>query len=227
MNMDQIISLITLLFIEIILGIDNVIFISILANKLPEERRKVFTNWGLSLAMVMRLLLLLVISWLVKLDDTLFTMLSIDISGKDLILIIGGLFLIYKSAKELFFDNDHEHNVSSTKNTFNALLGQVILLDLVFSVDSIITAIGLVSEVWIMYAAVIVSTLVMFFAARPIHNFIQKYPSFKILALCFLLLVGVSLIAEGISYEIPKGYIYFSMGFAFLVDWIQMKKQKN
>lgn len=223
---DAIIPLISLIALEVILGIDNIIFISILADKLPENQRNKLRVWGIGLAMVMRLALLAFISWILKLDKTLFSAFDFDFTGKGLILIVGGLFLIYKSTKEIYHKSEiasNEELIVSKQAKFGQLLGEVILLDLVFSVDSIITAVGMVNELWIMYTAVIVTVLIMLVASKPISAFISKHPSFKILALCFLMMIGVSLIAEGFQFKIPKGYIYFSMGFAFLVDVIQMK----
>jgi len=223
---DVLIPLISLIALEVILGIDNIIFISILADKLPESQRNKLRIWGIGLAMIMRLALLAFISWILKLDKTLFSAFEIDFTGKGFILIVGGLFLIYKSTKEIY----HKSEVASNdepivpKNVkFGQLLGEVVLLDLVFSIDSIITAVGMVNELWIMYTAVIVTVLIMLVASKPISLFISKHPSFKILALCFLMMIGVSLLAEGFQFKIPKGYIYFSMAFAFLVDVIQMK----
>jgi predicted tellurium resistance membrane protein TerC len=227
---EAIIPLISLIALEVILGIDNIIFISILADKLPIEQRNKLRYWGIGLAMVMRLCLLGFISWILKLDKTLFTIFDNDFSGKGLILIFGGLFLIYKSTKEIYhkteISNEDKPNVPKNSN-FKKLLTEVIILDLVFSIDSIITAVGMVQEVWVMYTAVIVTVVVMLFASKPISEFIRKHPSFKILALCFLMMIGVSLLAEGFHFEIPKGYIYFSMAFAFLVDVIQMKATKK
>ncbi len=222
---DAIIALISLIALEVILGIDNIIFISILADRLPEEQRNKLRYWGIGLAMVMRLLLLAVISWILKLDQTLFTLFETKFSGKGLILIFGGLFLIYKATKEIYHKTEQAEATpgAGQQATFSRLLGEIIVLDLVFSVDSIITAVGMAQDLWVMYTAVIVTVIIMLIASRPISQFIHKHPSFKILALCFLLLIGVSLLAEGFSFEIPKGYIYFSMAFAFLVDIIQMK----
>jgi len=227
---DAIIPLLSLIALEVILGIDNIIFISILADKLPEEKRNKLRYWGIGLAMVMRLCLLAFLSWILKLDKTLFTLYGIDFSGKGLILILGGFFLIYKSTKEIY----HKTEVANQDQpaipkaiSFNKLLSEVIILDLVFSIDSIITAVGMVKELWVMYTAVIVTVIIMIFASQPISKFISKHPSFKILALCFLMMIGVSLLAEGFHFEIPKGYIYFSMAFAFLVDVIQMKTVKH
>jgi predicted tellurium resistance membrane protein TerC len=182
------------------------------------------------LAMVMRLILLAFIAWILKLDKTLFRLFDIEFSGKGLILIAGGLFLIYKSTKEIH----HKSEIASEQQpdippvtSFKKLLLEVIILDLVFSVDSIITAVGMVQQLWVMYTAVIVTVIIMVFASKPISEFIRKHPSFKILGLCFLMMIGLSLIAEGFHFEIPKGYIYFSMAFAFLVDVIQMKTVKQ
>ena len=223
---DSLIPLVSLIALEVILGIDNIIFISILADKLPESQRNKLRYWGIGLAMVMRLALLALISWILKLDKTLFNIADIDFSGKGLILILGGLFLIYKSTKEIYHKTEIATSNASQlprKGSFGRFLGEVIILDLVFSIDSIITAMGMVQELWIMYTAVVVTVIIMLFASKPISSFISKHPSFKILALCFLMMIGVSLIAEGFHFEIPKGYIYFSMAFAFLVDVIQMK----
>jgi predicted tellurium resistance membrane protein TerC len=225
-----IIPLISLIALEVVLGIDNIVFISILADKLPENQRNKLRYWGIGLAMAMRLCLLALISWILKLDQTLFRFFEIDFTGKGIILILGGLFLIYKSTKELY----HKTEISSEsspkipkKISFKKLLAEVIILDLVFSVDSIITAVGMVQELWIMYTAVIVTVIIILLASKPISDFIRKHPSFKVLALCFLMMIGVALLAEGLHFEIPKGYIYFSMAFAFLVDIIQMKTVKK
>jgi predicted tellurium resistance membrane protein TerC len=227
---EAIVPLLSLVALEVILGIDNIIFISILSDKLPADKRKKLRYWGLGLAMLMRLGLLAVISWILKLDQTLFTILEIDISGKGIILMAGGLFLIYKSTKEIYVKTEvhSEKDPSESKaRSFSKLLTEVIILDLVFSVDSIITAVGMVKEIWVMYAAVIITVAIMLIAAKPISEFIQKHPSFKILALCFLMMIGVSLLAEGMHFAIPKGYIYFSMAFAFIVDVVQMKALKG
>jgi len=227
---DSIIPLLSLIALEVILGIDNIIFISILADKLPDKDRNKLRYWGIGLAMVMRLLLLTIISWILKLDQTLFRLFEINFSGKGLILIVGGLFLIYKSTKEIYHKTEvvEGENVTTQQITnFGKLLSEVIILDLVFSIDSIITAVGMVQELWVMYTAVIITVVIMLIASKPISEFIRKHPSFKILALCFLMMIGVSLLAEGFHFEIPKGYIYFSMAFAFLVDIIQMKTTKK
>jgi len=227
---ETLIPLLSLISLEIILGIDNVIFISVLSDKLPAAQRGKLRYWGLGLAMLMRLFLLAVISWILKLDHVLFTVMDVGISGKGLILLAGGLFLIYKSSTEILHktENPADDGIKvPAKASFKNLLMEIIVLDLVFSIDSIITAVGMVQELWIMYVAVIVTVIIMLFASGPISKFIQKHPSFKILALCFLMMIGITLIAEGLTFVIPKGYIYFSMAFAFIVDFIQLRKLGN
>lgn len=223
---DALVPLLSLIALEVILGIDNIIFISILADKLPRPQQKKLRLWGLTLAMLLRLLLLAFISWILQLDQTLFTLNDTAFTGKALILMVGGLFLLYKSTKEIYHKTElaDQPTVTARYNAgFTQLLGEVILLDLVFSIDSIITAVGMVQELWIMYAAVIITVSIMMVASGPISRFISRHPSFKILALCFLLMIGIALLADGLGFHIPKGYIYFSMAFAFLVDIIQMK----
>ena len=223
--LEIIVPLITLISLEVILGIDNIIFISILADKLPEENRAKLRQLGLFLAMFLRLGLLAVVAWIMKLDKPLFTVLENQISGKDIILLVGGTFLLYKSTVEIYHKTEHaeETKKDSKPAVFRDLLIQILLLDMVFSIDSIITAVGLVKELWIMYTAVVVSVIIMFFAAKPISNFISKHPSFKVLALSFLLMIGLTLIAEGLEVHVPKGYVYFAMFFSFLVNVIQLK----
>ncbi len=226
MNSEILISLITLVFLEIILGIDNIIFISLITDKLAIEKRKKARFIGLSLALILRLILLGAISWILKLDIGLFTVYGNEFSGKDLILISGGMFLLYKSSKEIF-EKTEEHKTEEFKksNSFKSIIGQILLLDLIFSIDSIITAVGLVEELWIMYMAVIVSISIMLLISKNISNFINKHPSLKILALAFLMMIGLALIAEGFNLHIPKAYIYFSMAFSFLVNLIQIRKK--
>lgn len=228
--MEVVIALATLILLEVVLGLDNVIFISIVAAKLPPHQQKKARRLGLILAMFLRLGLLGIISLILKLQGNLFTVFDIGISGKDLILILGGLFLIYKSTAEIHHkmegeDGDTSKNIKAT--SFRSVIIQILILDLVFSVDSIITAVGMVDELWVMYAAVIITVGIMMFAAEPISRFVNNHPAFKMLALSFLLLIGVSLIAEGLDFHIPKGYIYFSMAFALGVDVLQMKMKKT
>ena len=217
--------MLTLVALEIVLGIDNIIFISILAGKLPPAQQPKARTYGILLAMVLRLGLLAGISVIMKLDNGLFNLYGISISGKDLILILGGLFLIYKSAKEIHYKMEGApgHKQAAGTSSFAAVIGQILLLDLVFSVDSIITAIGLANKIWVMYVAVIFAVVIMVVAAGPISNFVNKHPAFKILALSFLLLIGFTLLIEGFDVHVPKGYVYFAMAFALLVDIIQMK----
>ena len=226
--MENIIALLTLVLLEVVLGIDNIIFISIVTGKLPVEQQKKARRLGLILAMLMRLILLTLISLILRLQGDLFTVFSIGISGKDIILILGGLFLLYKSATEIHNKVEGGHEEAGTKKaaTFGNAIGQIIVLDIVFSIDSIVTAVGMVDHLWIMYTAVVISVSIMLFASEPVSAFINKYPSFKILALSFLLLIGVSLIGEGLDFHIPKGYIYFSVAFALLVDIFQLRSGK-
>ncbi|MBM3413584.1 MAG: TerC family protein [Bacteroidetes bacterium] len=223
---EALIPLLSLIVLEVILGIDNIIFISILADRLPDQQRKKLKFWGLTLAMLMRLLLLAFIAWILKLDTTLFSIGTTAFTGKGLILLTGGLFLLYKSTKEIYYQTEVAANPMASipvKATFVQLLGEIVVLDLVFSVDSIITAVGMVQELWVMYAAVITAVAIMMIAAGPISDFIRRHPSFKILALCFLLMIGVALLADGLGFHIPKEYIYFSLAFALIVDVIQLK----
>lgn len=228
--MEWIIPLITLILLEVVLGLDNVIFISIVAVKLPENQQQKARRLGLILAMFIRLGLLGIISYILKLEGNLFTIMNNDISGKDIILMFGGLFLIYKSATEIHHKMEGEDG-DATKDikavTFQGVIVQILILDIVFSIDSIITAVGMVQELWIMYAAVIVTVVIMLFASEPISKFVNKHPAFKMLALSFLMLIGVSLIGEGLDMHIPKGYIYFSMGFALLVNVLQIRMTRK
>jgi predicted tellurium resistance membrane protein TerC len=228
--MEVVVALLTLILLEVVLGIDNIVFISIVTSRLPEAQQKKGRRIGLLLAMVMRLLLLTVVSWVLKLEGDLFTVFSRGISGKDLILICGGLFLLYKSASEIYHKMEGETGDKSKAikvTTFSSAIGQILILDLVFSIDSIITAVGMVDQLWVMYTAVVVSVGLMLFAAEPVSNFVNKHPAFKMLALSFLLLIGFALIGEGLDVHIPKGYIYFSMAFALLVDVFQMRMTRK
>lgn len=235
---ESIIALLTLILLEVVLGLDNVIFISILSSRLPEHQQKKARRLGLILAMFIRLGLLAIISVILKLTSDIFHIpwyteasdYKMGISGKDLILILGGIFLLYKSATEMYHKMEGEEGDTQTSIkavSFKGVILQILLLDIVFSVDSIITAVGMVDELWVMYTAVIITVVIMLFAAEPISKFVNNHPVFKMLALSFLLLIGVSLIAEGFEVHIPKGYIYFSMGFALLVDVLQMKTTKT
>lgn len=219
----------TLTLLEVVLGIDNVIFISILAGKLPPEQRERARIIGLSLAMVMRVLLLLVIAWIVRLTQPWFTVLGHDFSGRDLILLSGGLFLVGKSTFEIHDHLEGEHGDKSARipASFASVIVQVLLLDLVFSLDSVITAVGMVDQVGVMIAAVIVAVGFMLFFSGTIARFVDKHPTLKMLALSFLILIGVTLVAEGFGQHISKGYIYFAMAFSVIVEALNIQVRRR
>jgi predicted tellurium resistance membrane protein TerC len=223
------IALVTLTVLEIVLGIDNIVFISILAGKLRREDRERARKVGLSLAMFIRIGLLLSITWVMGLTAPIFTTLGKAISGRDLILIIGGLFLIAKSTHEIHDKLEGEEGGASAKvaASFAAVIVQILLLDIVFSLDSVITAVGMAEQVSIMILAVVIAVGVMLISAGPISAFVEKHPTVKMLALSFLLLIGVSLIGEGLDQHIPKGYIYFAMGFSIFVEMINLRIRKK
>jgi len=225
------VALLTLTSLEIILGIDNIIFISVLVGRLPEKDRKRGRRFGLALAMISRILLLLSITWVMKLNDALFTILSNEISGRDLILICGGLFLLTKSTHEIHHtmeDQDSpQHDNGNATVTFGSVLLQVAVIDLVFSLDSVITAVGLADEVQIMILAIVISVGIMMLSATAIGNFVDEHPTVKMLALSFLILVAVTLVAEGLDFHFPKGYIYFAMAFSFFVEMLNLRIRKN
>jgi predicted tellurium resistance membrane protein TerC len=223
------IAFFTLTALELVLGIDNVIFISILVDKLPAQRRETARRIGLFLAMFMRVGLLLILSWLVGLTKPLFTLLGTNISGRDLILILGGLFLVWKSTREVhqLTEGEEGHSSSAVQASFTAIILQIIIIDMVFSLDSIITAVGMVDEVSVMIAAVIASVGLMMLFARGIGNFVSTHPSIKMLALSFLLVVGVMLIAEGFGHKVPKGYIYFAMAFSVAVEMLNIRMRRK
>ncbi len=219
----------TLTALELVLGIDNIIFISILVDKLPKARRELARKIGLFMAMFMRIGLLLVLAWIVGLVAPMFTVMGQGISGRDLILILGGLFLIWKSTGEIHqsLEGDPEHGPSAVKATFAAVILQIMVVDLVFSLDSIITAVGMVDEVAIMIAAVVVSVGLMMLFAGPIGRFVSDHPTIKMLALSFLVVVGVVLVAEGFGHHVPKGYVYFGMAFSLCVEMLNIHMRKK
>jgi predicted tellurium resistance membrane protein TerC len=220
------ISLTTLTALEIVLGIDNIIFISILAGKLPVEQQQKARQIGLMLALVSRLLLLASIAWMAKLTTPLFTLLDHGVSGRDLILIIGGLFLLAKSTHEIhdkLEGVDGGHNPAKGAAKFSSVLVQIMLLDIVFSLDSVITAVGMAQHLAVMIAAVVLAMGVMLLAARGISDFVNKHPTIKVLALSFLILIGITLVAEGTGAHISKGYVYFAMAFSFAVELLNVK----
>ena len=213
-------ALAALLALEIVLGVDNVVFISILASKLPVEQQDKARKTGLLAAGGMRVLLLLAVGWIITLKKELFAIGSVGFSGKELILLAGGLFLIYKATKEIHhkLEGDEGAKSSRTAPTFAAVVGQVLLLDLVFSIDSVITAVGMTTYVWVMVIAIITAVFIMLAASKAIYTFVNAHPSVKMLALAFLLLIGTTLIAEGFGQKIPKGYIYAAMAFSVFVE---------
>ena len=218
------IAFFTLTVLEIVLGIDNIVFISILAGKLPVAQQARARTVGLALAMITRILLLLTLSWIVHLVDPLFTVWEKDISGRDMILIAGGLFLVAKSTHEIHLKLEGESRTEmGAYPSFASVIVQILILDVVFSLDSVITAIGMVDNVAVMIAAVIVAVLVMLVAAGPIGRFVEKHPTVKMLALSFLMLIGVTLMAEGFGQHISKGYIYFAMGFSIFVEMLNLR----
>ena len=220
----------TLTALELVLGIDNIIFISILVDKLPKEKREFARKIGLFMAMFMRIGLLLVLAWIVGLVAPLFTVLGQEISGRDLILILGGLFLIWKSTSEIHQSIEGEeesHGSKAVKATFAAVILQIMVVDLVFSLDSIITAVGMVDDVRIMIAAVIGSVALMMLFAGPIGRFVSDHPTIKMLALSFLVVVGVVLVAEGFDHHVPKGYVYFGMAFSLAVEMLNIHMRKK
>jgi predicted tellurium resistance membrane protein TerC len=228
-NPEAWIAFATLTALELVLGIDNIIFISILVDKLPKAQQGFARRLGLFMAMFMRVGLLLVLAWIVGLVAPLFTVLGQVISGRDLILILGGLFLVWKSTTEIHgsLEGSEGHTAAAVKATLTAVITQIMVIDLVFSLDSIITAVGMVDDVRIMIAAVVVSVALMMLFAAPIGHFVSAHPTIKMLALAFLVVVGVVLIAEGFDTHVPKGYVYFAMAFSFGVEVLNIRMRKK
>ncbi len=221
------IALFTLIVLELVLGVDNVIFISILAGKLPQADQQRARRTGIMLAVVTRILLLLSLSWVISLEEALFTLpyFDIGISGRDLILLVGGLFLLWKSTTEIHekLEGKEGHATAKVGATFMSVIIQIMLLDIVFSLDSVITAVGMVDELMIMIIAVVVAAGIMVFTSGPIGEFVEKHPTVKMLALSFLLMIGFTLVVEGLHQHIPKGYVYFAMGFSIFVEMINLR----
>jgi predicted tellurium resistance membrane protein TerC len=219
------IALATLTFLEIVLGVDNIIFISILSGKLPPHQQPRARRLGLLGAMITRVLLLFSLAWIIRLTKPWFTVLGQEISGRDLILIGGGLFLLAKSTYEIHdkLEGEEGHASGRAAASFTSVIVQIMLLDIVFSLDSVITAVGMVDELWVMVTAVILAVAIMMLSAEPISVFVHRHPTVKMLALSFLLLIGLSLLAEGFDHHIPKGYIYFAMGFSVFVEAINLR----
>ena len=226
---DGLVALLTLTVLEVVLGIDNVIFISILAGKLPAGQQEKARRIGLIGAMVMRILLLLSITWIMRLTEPLFTVLNHPFSGRDLILAGGGLFLLFKATREIHerLEGQEGHVAARVAPSLAAVIGQIMLLDIVFSLDSVITAVGMADDVAVMIAAVVVAVAIMLFASGAVSRFVDNHPTVKVLALSFLMLIGVSLLADGFGVHIPKGYIYFAMGFSVMVEAINLRASKK
>ncbi len=223
------IALLTLTALEIVLGIDNIIFITVLAGRLPENERNRGRIIGLAMAMITRILLLLSLTWVMGLTKPLFQLLSYEISGRDIILLIGGLFLLAKSTHEIHanLEGEEERVETSKAVSFVGIITQIAILDIVFSLDSVITAVGLVNQIPVMVAAIIIAIIVMMVSAKSIGDFVESHPTIKMLALSFLILVGVSLIGEGLDLHIPKGYIYFAMAFSVGVEMLNIKMRSK
>lgn len=222
------IAFVTLVALELVLGVDNVIFISILAGKLPAGQQSKARRVGLALAVISRILLLFSLSWIIGLEDPIFTVFGIDITGRDIILMLGGLFLVGKATFEIHekLEGAEGHASAAVKATFAGVILQVLLLDVVFSLDSVITAVGMVDQIAIMVAAVVVAAIVMIVSVDPIGDFVERHPTIKMLALSFLLLIGFTLIVEALHQHIPKGYIYFAMGFSVFVEFLNLRMRK-
>ncbi|GLU48091.1 TerC family protein [Nocardiopsis ansamitocini] len=228
MTTDLIIGFLTLTVLEIVLGIDNLVFISILSNKLPEHQREKARKLGIALALITRLALLASISWIVQLTEPLFSVAGFEFSGQALILLVGGFFLLAKGTYEIHesLEGDHGHKASTTGAVFGVVVAQIVALDLVFSLDSVITAVGMIDPeglgIWVMVAAVVIAVIVMLVSANPLARFVNDHPTVKMLALAFLLLIGMSLVAEGFGFHIEKGFIYTAMGFSLFVEVLNL-----
>jgi predicted tellurium resistance membrane protein TerC len=219
------IALLTLTVLEVVLGIDNIVFITILAEKLPKDQQERARQIGLGLALGTRILLLLSLNWIIGLTEPLFAIAGFDLSGRDLILLAGGLFLLGKSTFEIHdkLEGEEEHTTSSAAATFSSVIVQIMLLDVVFSLDSVITAVGMANSIGVMIAAVVIAIIIMLFSMNSVSGFVSEHPTVKMLALSFLLLIGFSLVAEGLHQHIEKGYIYFAMGFSVFVEVLNLR----
>ncbi len=225
-------SLVALAGLEIVLGIDNIVFIAIMVQRLPEAKRQFAYRLGLGAALISRLGLLFTLSWVMKLEHPLFTVFKQEISGRDLILLVGGVFLIFKSSKEVFektekIGGEDDPNAKKANASMGAVIGQIMLIDIVFSLDSVVTAVGIAKEIWVMVVAMLLAVAVMMLFAKTVGDFVTQNPSMQILALSFLLLIGVFLVAEGLDQHVSKGYIYFAMGFSLMVELIQLRRRRK
>jgi predicted tellurium resistance membrane protein TerC len=227
--MEWLVALLTLTVLEIVLGIDNIIFISILAGKLPAHRQGRARSLGLLAAMITRILLLLSLTWMIRLTTPFFSLLDHPFSGRDLILLAGGLFLLAKATVEIHdrLEGEESHGTARAAASFGAVIGQIMVLDIVFSLDSVITAIGMARALWVMVTAVVLAVGVMLVASGPISDFVSRHPTVRMLALSFLLLIGVSLVADGFGQHVSKGYIYFAMGFSVFVEMLNLRVRRR
>jgi len=231
-NPETYVSLLALVALEIVLGIDNIVFIAIMVQRLPEASRKLAYRAGLGAALVTRLMLLFTLKWIVGLTAPLFTVLSQEISGRDLVLLLGGGFLIFKSSSEIFHkvenkDEDVDSRRAGKGATFMGVIFQIMVIDIVFSLDSVITAVGIANELWVMATAMVGAVIVMMLFAQAVGDFVNRHPSMQVLALSFLLLIGVLLVAEGFGQHVSKGYIYFAMAFSIGVELVNMRRRKK
>nr|WP_320012304.1 TerC family protein [uncultured Desulfobulbus sp.] len=223
-------SLLTLTVLEIVLGIDNIVFLTLLVSKVPEQQRNFARQFGLLAAMGTRILLLLSVAWLAKLVSPLFIVMQHPVSGRDIVLLSGGLFLIYKAVKEIHESlegGEELHGPKHLATNLAVVIAQIAVIDIVFSLDSVITAVGLAEHLWVMITAIVLAIGVMMVAAKPIGEFVEQHPTVKMLALSFLVLVGVALVAEGTGHEMPKGYLYFAMAFSFMVEMLNLNLRKK
>ena len=223
-------SLLTLTVLEIVLGIDNIVFLTLLVGKVPADKRAFARQFGLLAAMGTRIILLMSVAWLAKLVAPLFEVMGHSVSGRDLVLLLGGLFLIYKAVNEIHGSLEGGEEIHSPKHLASQLpmvIVQIAIIDIIFSLDSVITAVGLADHLWVMITAIVLAIGVMMFAAKPIGEFVEEHPTVKMLALSFLVLVGVALVAEGTGHEMPKGYLYFAMAFSFLVEMLNLRLRRK
>jgi len=223
-------SLLTLTILEIVLGIDNIVFLTLLVGKVPANKRAFARQFGLLAAMGTRIVLLMSVAWLAKLVAPLFEVMGHPVSGRDLVLLLGGLFLIYKAVTEIHGSlegGDEIHGPKHLASQLPLVIAQIAIIDIIFSLDSVITAVGLADHLWVMITAIVIAIGVMMFAAKPIGEFVEEHPTVKMLALAFLVLVGVALVAEGTGHEMPKGYLYFAMAFSFIVEMLNLRLRRK
>lgn len=228
-NLESLAALATLTILEVVLGIDNIVFITILVSRLDKAQQATARKIGLALAMLMRIGLLLSLSWVMRLSDPLFSLLGHGISGRDLTLLVGGMFLLVKSTLEIHknIEGEEEHSTSGARKAFWSVIVQIMLLDIIFSLDSVITAVGMANQLSIMITAVVIAVFVMMMFAGPVGDFVTEHPTVKMLALSFLILIGMALVADGMQIHIPKGYIYFSIAFSLFVEFLNLKMRKH